>query len=89
MIKGGVGGLRKKKHSGGQEAEGVETEQKKKKRETGMRPNVGRQKCFQDVVKQAASHPTYQHSSLRCIHRERSTCFSVGLYAGADSRHCF
>lgn len=85
------GGLRKKKQGGGQEAEGVETEQKKRKRGrergTGLRPNAGRHKCLRDVVKQASSQPTYQHSSPHCIYREMRACLRAGLYAGADSRH--
>lgn len=54
-----------------------------------MRPNACRHKCFRDVVKEASSHPTYQHSSLHCVYRDRSMHRSVGVHAGADSRHCF
>lgn len=50
-------GLRKKKRGEGREAEGVETEHEEKK-ETGMRPNAGRHKCFRAGVKRASSQPT-------------------------------
>lgn len=50
-------GLRKKKRGEGREAEGVETEHEEKK-ETGMRPNAGRHKCFRAGAKRASSQPT-------------------------------
>lgn len=82
-------GLRKKKRGEGREAEGVETEHEEKK-ETGMRPNAGRHKCFRAGVENGP--PVSLHSSrVRCaaFTGGREMCLSVGLNAGADSRQCF
>lgn len=72
------GGLRKKRQRGkGQEAVGGGNraeEEDEEERETRMRPNAGRHKCFSDIVKQASSHPPYKHGSPHCIYRDWNMC---------------
>lgn len=86
------GGLRKKRQRGkGQEAVGGGNraeEEDEEERETRMRPNAGRHKCFSDIVKQASSHPPYNMDHCT-VFIGTGICVCVGLYAGADSRHCF